>query len=263
MSKRKEIISGFLVSTIAATAVSCHSPEPQPSFYIPESIKKITQPKPEYIKEFVPNPNRIAITFDDGYDYENVQKVLDLCDGFDIQCTFFIVGTALENNPVLWRKAMATHGCQICNHTYSHEYFNSLSDSQIINEITKWETVANEVFGSDYTANMKKYYPYIRIPGFIGSDDNRIKKIINDLGYKIVACDVETMEKINKHDYKNEGKENVDKKLSDYMVNTAKAQDIILFHFNDYDVNEQLGKTFFELIQKNLDPVILSEYFQK
>lgn len=263
MSKSKEIISGFLVSTIAATAVSCHRPKPQPDFYISESLKKISQPRPKYIKEFAPNPNRIAITFDDGYDYENVQKVLDLCDGLNIQCTFFIVGTVLENNPVLWRKAMATYGCQICNHTYSHEYFDSLSNQQIIDEIKKWEKIANEVFGSDYTANMKKYYPYLRVPGFIGSDDKRVQKVINQLGYKIIGCDVETMEEINKHNYQNEGKKNVDKKLSDYMVNTVKAQDIILFHFNDYDVNEQLGHTIFKLKQKNLEPVILSEYFQK
>ena len=106
---------------------------------------------------------------------------------------------------------MATYGCQICNHTYSHEYFDSLSNQRIIDEIKKWEKIANEVFGSDYIANMKKYYPYLRVPGFIGSDDKRVQKVINQLGYKIIGCDVETMEEINKHNYQNEGKKNVDK----------------------------------------------------
>ena len=57
--KSKEIISGFLVSTIATTAVSCHRPKPQPDFYIPESLKKFPSPAQNILKNLLLIPTAL------------------------------------------------------------------------------------------------------------------------------------------------------------------------------------------------------------
>ncbi len=77
----------------------------------------------------------VALTFDDGPS-PTTNDILDVLARFDVTATFFIVGTQAERYPwIVARIAMEGH--HIANHTWSHASLTSMSDAQIISDITR------------------------------------------------------------------------------------------------------------------------------
>ena len=64
----------------------------------------------------------IAITFDDGPDPSSTPVVLDLLARYDLQATFFVVGTRAARYPELVQSILE-HGHTIGNHSWDHDYY--------------------------------------------------------------------------------------------------------------------------------------------
>ena len=55
---------------------------------------------------------------------------------YNIQGTFFVIGSQLKAHPDLWQQAVAD-GHQICNHTYTHTCLSSLWDTLYLEQTVK------------------------------------------------------------------------------------------------------------------------------
>lgn len=70
-----------------------------------------------------PNKKMIAITFDDGPGYNSASnKICDTLEKYNVRATFFMVGSNAKNNAKNVKRKVAL-GCQIGNHTMTHEHY--------------------------------------------------------------------------------------------------------------------------------------------
>lgn len=96
-------------------------------WYIPESPKaRIPSEIETLIRDFnvlwqIPTDEKVVyLTFDEGYEFNNnTSKILDLLKKKNVQATFFVTGSYVDNNPELIQR-MIDEGHQIGNHTVNH-----------------------------------------------------------------------------------------------------------------------------------------------
>ncbi len=210
------------------------------------------------MKTFETKSKEVAITFDDGYNEEAIKKVLEVSKEHGIKLTFFVVGALLKEYPELWKQSLED-GHEICNHTYGHSMLTALDDEAVLREITKWETVAENVLGEGYVAKMKSEYPFIRLPFGSGSSDKRILETAAEAGYIPVGWAVETCYAVLRHyNLKSADTDEVSEHVFSHIVSTVKSGRIILLHFNPYDTGK-LDEIFSQIIDKGYDIKLLSE----
>jgi len=120
------------------------------------------------------NPNRaeVALTFDCGASGVPTPAILDALRAADLRVTFFITGQWATVYPELTRRIAAEH--EIANHSWSHPDFATLSDAQILSEMTRGEEALSRIAG----VNTR---PLWRAP--FGSRNNRILALVRDAGW--------------------------------------------------------------------------------
>ncbi len=218
--------------------VSEKKPPSKKESHISKEQEKIVKP----VRWGRRDQTEVALTFDDGFSRNSVERVLETLDKTGDKCTFFVVGRQLEANPDLWRQAVDS-GHQICNHTYSHVYLTSLSDEQIEEEIEAWEEEVKKVLGQEYCNKMRSEFPYIRLPGGAGHRSKRVLSLLEKKGYRPIAWSQETYHSVLKNcDYKEESVEIIASEVSDHTVKRVDNGSIILLHFNVWDTFN-LGET--------------------
>lgn len=181
-----------------------------------------------------PNTSMVSVTFDDGYNKKDIEKVLDILKRNGVKSTFFIIGKVLDDYPDVWKRAI-NDGHQICNHTNNHEDLTNLSDKLVRAEILGWEDSARKALGDAYVTKMKKEFPYLRLPGGGGAKSNRILAIAQENGYTVIGWNLETYSSIIKRYRKTLSVQEISKKIEQHVVNRCSKGSIILLHFNQYD----------------------------
>ena len=78
----------------------------------------------------------IAMTFDDGPHASNTPRLLDILRRRNIKATFYVIGKNVDIYPHLTRRIVA-EGHEIGNHTYTHRNLKTLSDTQVLTEISR------------------------------------------------------------------------------------------------------------------------------
>ncbi len=205
-----------------------------------------------------PKKMHVSLTFDDGYDRTAIMKVLDVFKEENIKGTFFVIGKNLNNNQDLWKRAVK-EGHEVCNHTYYHQLLGKMSDEKIIEEFTEWEKVAEKVLGAEYVVRMKQDFPFIRLPGGEGNNNNRILSLAQSQGYKVIGWDTDSYTGVIRQMVKNKNsKDQIAKQVSVYIPKAAKKGSIILLHFNSYDT-QYLKQTIKGLKDKGYDIKSISE----
>lgn len=177
---------------------------------------------------------QVAVTFDDGYNRKMIEKVLAVLKKNNIKCTFFIIGSVLDDYPGVWKQAI-DEGHQICNHTNYHEVLTEMPDDKVKNEITGWEASAEKALGKEYVNKMKKEFPYLRLPGGGGNKSDRILSIAQACGYKVIGWSIETNSSIINPLKKTNTAEEISRKIEQHVVSKCSNGSIILLHFNQYD----------------------------
>ena len=94
------------------------------------------------------NKAQIALTIDDGPDPVHTPRILDICRDYAVKATFFVVGGAAEQYPEIVLR-MKKEGHDVGSHSYSHPYFNRLSWSGAIREISMTRWVLNRILGEE------------------------------------------------------------------------------------------------------------------
>ena len=116
----------------------------------------------------------VALTYDDG-PYSTVTKqILDTMEEYLSHCTFFVVGKRVGNGYDLGSVERAISlGCEIGNHTNSHEYdLTTLSQQGILDEILPTEEAVKKIApdyvmralrptGGTYNSDVKAVSPYV------------------------------------------------------------------------------------------------------
>jgi len=184
----------------------------------------------------------VAMTFDDCYDLELLQKWASFLEQYpDQHVTFFPVGIALENaaikKPDLWKNLIA-QGHEIGYHSYSHSIPSTLSGSEFLEDYKKWYSAATKAVGVEPKVRFARP-PYGELSfSFLNMcSRNKLKAAMwtDSWGMADVYFEKE-------------------KELS-------QKGDIILFHIRFQDVeNAKIALPYF--LGRSLSPVTLSELYE-
>lgn len=93
---------------------------------------------------------QVALTFDDGPSTVYTPKVLDMLDKYDITCTFFMVGNRIGSAKNIVKR-MYEAGHELGCHTWAHEYYTNMDQSQIQKDYEKFCDALMEACGQKPT----------------------------------------------------------------------------------------------------------------
>ncbi|CAG8451969.1 14627_t:CDS:2 [Cetraspora pellucida] len=123
-----------------------------------------------------------GLTYDDGPS-ENTPGVLDALAQRNQKATFFVIGSRVFQNPDILAR-IVKEGHQIGVHTWSHTPLTTQTDEQIIAEM-KWTELAIQK-----AVNLTPLY--MRPP--TGDIDDRVRGIVQQLGYKVALWNHDTFD---------------------------------------------------------------------
>ena len=108
---------------------------------------------------------RVFLTFDDGPSKKVTPLILDLLQQENIKATFFVLGSRVELNPEIVKRAY-DEGHYIANHGYSHKY------SQIYASV---DTVLDEYYSTESAIRIAIGNELFRFPG--GSSGGKYREL--------------------------------------------------------------------------------------
>ncbi|ANU27648.1 polysaccharide deacetylase [Planococcus versutus] len=126
-----------------------------------------------YVTKANTNSKVVALTFDDGSDGTNINKILDILSANGVKATFFLTGSGAKNHPS-WIKNINNKGHQIGNHSYSHPDFTKISAAKIKSELATTESTIKDI-------TKKTTKPIFRAP--FGVSNSASLKAVGDAGY--------------------------------------------------------------------------------
>lgn len=160
---------------------------------------------------------KVYLTFDEGYEAGNTEKILEVLKQNDVKACFFITAHYVNTSSDLVQK-MIDDGHTIGNHTVNHKSMPSLSNEQIKEEVMNLHTTVCNKFNYE----MK----YIRPPK--GEYSESSVNYCNTLGYTTVMWSFA----YDDWDENKQGREEyAKKKILDNIHNGA----VILLHGNSKD----------------------------
>lgn len=181
---------------------------------------------------------QIAITLDGMWGAEYTEDILQVLHEHDVEITFFFGGNWLEDYPELAKK-IAEEGHEIGNHTYSHPHLNSLSKSEIEEELIRNQKLIESLVGRQ---------PKVFRPPF-GEYSNKVINVAKELGFQTIQWSIDSL------DWKDPGNEVIVNRVLDKVS----PGDIILMHNNAADIVEALEVLVPKLKEKGYEIVKISE----
>ncbi|MGO4181771.1 polysaccharide deacetylase family sporulation protein PdaB [Paenibacillus sp. TAF43_2] len=155
----------------------------------------------------------VALTFDISWGDKRTEPILNVLKEKNIkQATFFLSSPWSQSHPEIVRKIQEA-GYEIGSHGHKHDNYSKLSDEEIRKQITTAHTILSDVTG--------KQPKLIRLPN--GDFDKRVLRIAEELQYKVIQWDTDSL------DWMNIGTD----KIINRVVTRAHPGDIILFHASD------------------------------
>ncbi len=153
----------------------------------------------------------VALTFDDGADGTNIEKLLSILADHHITATFFLTGSGTKDHPSAVKKITAA-GHDIGNHSYSHPDFTTLSSAQMKNELNQTEAMIKSTTG-------KSSKPLFRAP--FGAVNSAVLSAAGSAGFThTIQWNIDTL------DWKGTSSTAITNKVMDHIVPGS----IILMH---------------------------------
>jgi polysaccharide deacetylase family sporulation protein PdaB len=156
------------------------------------------------------------------------------------KATFFLSSPWAETHPDLVKR-IADMGFEIGSHGHRHDNYSTYNEQQIRTQISKADHILKELTG--------KKPKLIRFPN--GDFDKRVLRIADEMGYKTIQWDTDSM------DWMNPGTD----KIIQRVVKKAHPGDIILMHASDSckQTHEALPVIIDKLREKGYEFVTVSE----
>lgn len=112
----------------------------------PSDCVKANQTYGKYDAVFVEEASHeVFLTFDNGYENGNTEKILDTLKEKNVQALFFLTAQYVIENPALVQR-MIDEGHHIGNHSYHHPSFPEISMEQQVKEIISLDDLLIEQF---------------------------------------------------------------------------------------------------------------------
>lgn len=128
----------------------------------------------------------VALTLDAGAAAEPVPSMLQVLRERDIQITFFLTGTWIQQNPDLARQIVAD-GHEVANHSLTHPDLRDLSDAEIAQELAETEHLLHTLTGTSTR-------PLFRPP--YGAYNERVLRVIIDQGYLPISWTLDSLDSV-------------------------------------------------------------------
>ena len=155
------------------------------------------------------NDKKIALTFDDGPHPRITREILGILNEYGVKATFFVIGQNVVNYPETM-ELLVKSGCEIGNHTYSHENFRNMSQSEIQAEFEKCRQTLLEKFSVEPTL--------IRPPQGVCSE--ALSTVSAEMDYDIILWSIDT------RDWDHTSSQDIARNV----LANARGGDIILMH---------------------------------
>jgi cellulose synthase/poly-beta-1,6-N-acetylglucosamine synthase-like glycosyltransferase/peptidoglycan/xylan/chitin deacetylase (PgdA/CDA1 family)/spore germination protein YaaH len=145
-------------------------------------------PRTYTIEQYGYQPNRIALSFDDGPDPKWTPKVLDILKQKNVKGTFMLIGAEAAENVSLMKR-IVREGHEIGNHTYTHPDISDISSRQLDLEVKLTE----RLFASKLGIQPLYFRPPYDIDEEPDTDDqaNPVARIQQD-GFTIIGSKLDT-----------------------------------------------------------------------
>lgn len=142
----------------------------------------------------------IAFTFDDGPNTSTMVEVLDILEEYNITATFFLIGDRISSDTYDVLKRAVDMGCELANHSWSHQRMADFSEEEIKEEIEKTQKKVFEVAGvipkyfrPPYISVSETLYQSVKLPLIVGQStgdsdksvdtEERIERFISRAGH--------------------------------------------------------------------------------
>ena len=124
---------------------------------------------------------KVALTFDDGPHPRYTPEILEILEEYGITATFFVIGINASRYPEAF-EALVASGCEIGNHTYSHNTIRYASREQVEREILACQ---NEI--SSRNGNVPTLF---RPPE--GKYNQSLEEAVACMNYRIILWSIDT-----------------------------------------------------------------------
>ncbi len=194
--------------------------------------------------------NKVAITIDDGAGGTLINRTLDYLKEHDVRATLFPMGSWVEREPEVWRRAVE-EGHELGNHTYSHPFLTKISEEQLREELNGWQESIENALGSSY------HTYFFRPPygdGFYSNQSSYtdiLQEIVAEKGMFTILWDVELVYSLRNERY-------TSSRVTEHVLANAQGGSIILLHFSEKDI-DALPNILAGLRERGLEPCSLSE----
>ncbi len=168
---------------------------------------------PSAIYSVKTDKKQIALTFDISWGEERTGPILDVLEQKGVKkATFFLSSPWAESHPNIVKRIVDMK-YEIGSHGHRHDNYSQYNEEQIRTQIGKADAILTKLTG--------KKPNLIRFPN--GDFDKRVLKIAEQMGYKTIQWDTDSL------DWKNPGVDQIIKRV----VGKAHPGDIVLMHASD------------------------------
>ncbi|HEX3471567.1 MAG TPA: glycosyltransferase [Silvibacterium sp.] len=145
-------------------------------------------PRSYVIQQYGYQPNKLALTFDDGPDPTWTPKILDVLKQYNVKATFMVIGEQAQDNAGLLKRYVK-EGHEIGNHTYTHPDISEISDRQI-----EWQlNLTERLFASRLGVQPLYFRPPYSIDQEPDTNDQAAPADrIQQMGYTIIGNKIDT-----------------------------------------------------------------------
>lgn len=178
-----------------------------------DNITVFSYSEPSAVYSVVTDKKVVALTFDISWGDKRPEPIINILKEKNVKnATFFLSSPWTKTHPEIV-KQIVDGGFEIGSHGHKHVNYNELNDEEIRRQIQTAHTILTEETGK--SPNL------IRMPN--GAFDKRVLRISEELGYKVIQWDTDSL------DWKNPGVDAIIKRV----VTRAHPGDIILLHASD------------------------------
>ena len=179
------VTNSVTTATTPTTTTSAPAPAPKPTPHA--STRAPTAPIQASlvgrVVSRIPTSRRVvALTFDAGANGDGVNSILATIARERVAATFFLTGDFVNSFPALAVRMSAAG--RLGNHTASHPHLPTLTDAQVMTQVTSTRATFLRITGEDPR-------PLFRFP--FGDSGPRDLRMVNDLGYVAVGWTVDTL----------------------------------------------------------------------
>lgn len=185
---------------------------------------------------------KIAFSFDATWGTELTDQLLDILDEYGVKTTFFLAGNWIESHPD-YVKLIAERGHEIGTHSYAHPHMNSMSRTEIIDDLEKNHELLKGITEED---------PILFRPPF-GEYNNQLIDIATEMGYYTIQWSIDSLDwqDVSAHF------------MIQRVLNNLQPGEIVLFHNAGKHTPEAVRTLLPELQARGYEVVPISELIYK